>query len=388
MRNPEKPEHWELLKEVFSKALELKEDDQKEYLKDVCGDDVALFKEVMFLLEAHNTEGVIDRSIGKMMLTALSELKSRKILGKQVGAFRIVEELGHGGSGTVYLAQREDMVIPQQVALKMLRAGFVTDEQANRFHSESRIQATLKHNNIARLYDGGITGDGQPWIAMEYVKGRPIDEFCKSQSYSLVQRLELFLEVCDTVQYAHSNLIVHLDLKPANILVDEAGKVKLLDFGIAKMLAGDDNEENFVPHTQTGLLPLTPAYASPEQITKQNITTSSDIYQLGLILFELLTSAFPYEFKGNSPGDIARTICETDPIRPSSAAAKIFNKGRSQEISLEPEAFKRLQKKRRGDLDAIVLKCLSKKPLRRYQSAGKLAEDIKAFLTNKPVDDE
>ena len=385
MSQPENPERWEVLKNVFSKAMELKDEEQKEYLKEACSDDVALLQEIELLIDAYNADGILDRSVDQLMVSALSQLKSRETLGKQVGVYRIIEELGYGGTGTVYLAQRADEVFQQQVALKMLRAGFVIDEQLVRFQSERRILASLNHDNIARLYDGGITGDGQPWFAMEYVKGKPIDEFCHSRNYSLEERLGLFLEVCYAVQYAHRNLIAHRDLKPGNILVNEEGKVKLLDFGIAKLLVPDDNREDLLPSTHTGLLPLTPAYASPEQIRKQTITTSSDIYQLGLILFELLTGLRPYEINGKSPGDIERTICESEPTKPSIAAAKRKIDIKPPGISAQPEATRQLHKKLRGDLDTIVLKCLSKEPQRRYLSAGLLAEDIRAYLAGKPV---
>jgi eukaryotic-like serine/threonine-protein kinase len=385
MRQPENPERWAVLKKVFSKAMELKDEEQKEYLKDACSDDVALLQEIELLIDAYNADGILDRSVDQLMVSALTQLKSRETLGKQVGVYRIIEELGYGGTGTVYLAQRADEVLQQQVALKMLRASYVIDEQFVRFQSERRILASLNHNNIARLYDGGITGDGQPWFAMEYVKGKPIDEFCHSRNYSPEERLGLFLEVCDAVHYAHRNLIAHRDLKPGNILVTEEGEVKLLDFGIAKLLVQDDNRDDLSPLTHTGLLPLTPAYASPEQIRKQTTTTSSDIYQLGLILFELLTGVRPYEINGKTLGEIERAICETEPIKPSIAAAKRIKEKRPQGNSAQPEAIRQLHKKLRGDLDSIVLKCLRKEPQRRYLSAGLLAEDIRAYLTGKPV---
>jgi eukaryotic-like serine/threonine-protein kinase len=386
MRYLENQERWRILKEIFSNALELTGEAQKEYLRKACKDDATLLQEVKSLLDAYHSSGVLDHSMNHLKASALSQLKSQKTLGKKVGAYRIIEELGHGGMGTVFLAARADGVFRQQVALKMLRAGLLFEDQVLRFQSERRILASLNHNNIAHLFDGGISDEGQPWFAMEYVKGQPIDKYCNSHNLSLEERLNLFLEVCDAVQYAHRNLIAHRDLKPGNIFVTEEGKVKLLDFGIAKILETEENTEDELPLTQTGLLPLTPAYASPEQIRKQTITTSSDIYQLGVILYELLTGVRPYDLKGKTPGDMERTICETGPRRPSVAVAK--NK-KDKKLPVTGPAKEgvivHFQKKLRGDLDTIVLKCLNKEPQRRYQSTGLLAEDIKAYLAGRPV---
>ncbi len=386
MKNPDNPERWEKVKKVFLIALELNQDEQQEYLEKACKDDVSLIQEVESLLKAYSVDGVLDRSIDQLKVTALSDLHSRKMRGKQVGAYRIIEELGHGGMGSVYLAERADGVFQQQVALKMLRTGFLLDEQVLRFHSERRILASLSHNNIARLYDGGITDDGQPWFVMEYIKGQPIDEYCNKKNLALGERLKLFLEVCEAVQYAHRNLIAHRDLKPGNILVTDEGKVKLLDFGIAKLLDPDEQETEGLPSTQTGLLPLTPAYASPEQIRKQPITTSSDIYQLGVILYELLTGVRPYDLKDKTPGELEHTICEAEPKRPSVALVTKKNDKTSQGIkTFETNVIVQFQKKLKGDLDTIVLKCLSKEPHRRYQSTGLLAEDLRAYLQGRPV---
>ncbi len=386
MKNPHNPDRWKKIKEIFSNALELKDEEQREYLRRACHGDAVLLQEVESLLDAYHTSGILDQSIDELKESALSQLKNQKTLGKQFGAYRIIEELGHGGMGAVFLAERADSVFQQQVAFKMLRTGFLIDDQILRFKSERRILASLNHNNIARLYDGGISDDGQPWFVMEYVKGQPIDEYCNSHNLSLGKRLELFLEVCDAVQYAHSNLIAHRDLKPGNIFVTEEGKVKLLDFGIAKMLEPEDRKKDELPPTLTGMLPFTPAYASPEQVRKQTITTSSDIYQLGVILYELLTGLRPYDLKGKTPGDVERTICETEPKRPSVAVAKNTKEQKPPVTgSGKEEGIVHFHKKLRGDLDTIVMKCLNKEPQRRYQSTGELADDIRAYLAGKPV---
>lgn len=394
MSNYDNPERWKLLKEIFSNALELENDEQKDYLRRTCADDPSLLHDVVALLDAYDASGVIDRSMDQLKVSVISQLKNQNIIGKQIGSYRIIEETGHGGMGDVYLAERADGVFQQKVALKMLRAGFLFDEQLLRFQSERRILASLNHDNIARLYDGGVSSDGQPWFVMEYVKGKPIDEYCNSRNFSLEERLKLFLEVCDAVQYAHRNLIAHRDLKPGNILVTDEGKVKLLDFGIAKLLEPEEGSEAELPATQTGLLPLTPSYASPEQMRRQTITTSSDIYQLGVVLYELLTGVRPYDLKGKTPGDMERTVCETEPRRPSIALATKgdstihLNKEDAKSRGIKPvksESIGQFRKKLRGDLDTIVLKTLNKEPQRRYPSTGQLAEDIRAYLAGRPV---
>jgi serine/threonine-protein kinase len=226
--------------------------------------------------------------------------------------------------GSVYLAERADGQFEQQVALKLLKTGFTSENQTRRFLAERQFLATLNHENIARLLDGGVTEDGQPWFAMEYVKGQPIDEYCDAHQLTVDQRLKLFLKVCKAVQSAHQKLIVHRDLKPSNILVTEDGTVKLLDFGIAKTLKQDEVFSETDSLTNTGLLPLTPAYASPEQVQGTPMTTASDIYQLGVVLYELLTGCRPYEVSGQTPSAVERIICEEQPTRPSTAITKIL----------------------------------------------------------------
>jgi eukaryotic-like serine/threonine-protein kinase len=367
------PERWKLLKQIFSRALELENEEQKDYLRRACADDPALLHDVETLLNAYDTRGVIDRSMDQLKVSVISQLKSREIIGKRIGSYRIIKELGRGGMSAVYLAERADGVYQQQVALKMLLEGTLFDGQLRRFQSERHILASLNHDNIARLYDGGISSDGQPWFVMEFVEGNPIDEYCNSRNFSLTERLKLFLKVCDAVQYAHRNLIAHRDLKPLNILVTDEGNAKLLDFGIAKLLGSEENYQDEFPSTHAGLLPLTPSYASPEQLRRQNITASSDIYQLGIILYELLTGVSPYDLKGETPGDIEHTVCETEPRRPSAA------------IEAKADSNLQFREKIGGDLDTIVLKTLNKEPNCRYQSAGQLAEDIRGYLAGRPV---
>jgi eukaryotic-like serine/threonine-protein kinase len=377
------PDRWQKIKKIFSDALELNEVHRREYVKRVCGDDHTLSNEVISLLEAYDAPGAVDRSLDEFKISAISEPEGVGIIGRRIGPYRIVDELGYGGMGTVYLADRADGEFEQRVALKLLRTGFTSDEQIRRFRAERQILATLTHENIARLYDGGITDDGQPYFAMEHVEGLPIDEYCDSRKLTIHERLKLFLKMCDAVQFAHRKLIVHRDLKPSNILVTNEGVVKLLDFGIAKALKSDDSMGEVVPLTKTGLLPLTPTYASPEQVLGEPITTSSDIYQLGIILYELLTGVRPYEVTGRTPGEIERIICDEEPTKPSTVITKLDSL--SSVSRLRRTASGQLHRLLRGELDTIVMMLLHKEPDRRYNSAEQLAADIKRYLGGKPV---
>jgi eukaryotic-like serine/threonine-protein kinase len=373
---------WQKLKEVFNTALTRKGNERDEYLKKECGTDEELMNEVLALINAYDQPGAFDRSLEQLKTAAISQMDNTGILGKQIGPYRIVDELGYGGMGIVFRAERTDGEFEQKVALKLLRTGFTSDEQIRRFRIERQILATLTHEYIARLYDGGITNDGQPYFVMEYVEGLPIDEYCNTHNLNIPERLRLFLNVCDAVQFAHRKLIVHRDLKPSNILVTNEGTVKLLDFGIAKVLNAGEMFGESKQETQTGLLPLTPAYASPEQVLGEPITTSSDIYQLGIILYELLTGVRPYEVTGRTPGEIERIICDEEPTKPST----VLTKRDSSSVSrLRRTASGQLHHLLRGELDTIVMMLLHKEPDRRYNSAEQLAADIKRYLGGKPV---
>lgn len=379
---------WQELKRIFCEAIEKKGAERKAYLDKACGEDRELRTEVHSLLKAHEDTGKLDHppeQLAKFMFSH-QETKNRK--GEQIGPYKILDELGQGGMGCVFLAERIDGQFKQQVALKLLRTGFTSDTQTRRFLAERQILATLNHENISRLLDGGITGDGQPWFALEYVNGLPINSYSKNHDLSLRQRLNLFLRVCDAVQTAHKKLIIHRDLKPSNVLVTEDGLVKLLDFGIAKVINQENYSEEAVPLTQTGLLPLTPAYASPEQVRGDPITTASDIYQLGVMLYELLTGLRPYSVSGRTPSEMERIICEEEPTRPSTAVTKIARSRENSEKSpheARQNTPGQLQKRLRGDLDIIVMKTLRKEPDRRYESADQLAADIRLYLSGQPV---
>ena len=304
--------------------------------------------------------------------------------GTPIGPYRILREIGHGGMGTVYLAERADHQYEKTVALKLLRGWSAANEHlVRRFLEERQILAALDHPDIARLLDGGVTPDGLPWFAMEYVDGVPLDRYCDERRLSIESRLELFCRVCAAVQYAHRNLVVHRDLKPANILVTAEGGVKLLDFGIAKLL-GTDATDVSASLTVTGERVMTLQYASPEQIRGDPITTASDVHALGVLLYEVLTGRYPYRLTTREPHDVARAILEEEPERPSVAVLRMgeTSEGRAAAGEIAPA---KLARRLRGDLDTIVATALQKDPGRRYASAEQLGADVRRHLDGLPV---
>jgi serine/threonine protein kinase len=284
----------------------------------------------------------------------------------RVGPYRLVRELGRGGMGTVYLAERDDEEYQAQVAIKLVRRGMDTDLILNRFYRERQTLALLQHPNIARLLDGGTTAEGSPYIVMEFVEGERITSYCQDRNLSVARKLALFLNVCKAVSYAHRQFVVHRDLKPGNILVDRAGEVKLLDFGICKLLQSPSRETDAT--VDVGLVALTPDYASPEQIRGDPINVASDIYSLAAVLYELLTGVKPHKIDDYSLRGIERAICETEILRPSLACA---NKAVARQL--------------KGDLDNILAVALDKDPRRRYESVDQFAEDIRRYLDHEPV---
>ena len=320
--------------------------------------------------------------------------------GIQIGPYRLVRELGRGGMGTVFLAVRSDDAFQKRVALKVLKRGMDTDAIVRRFRNERQILASLDHPHISGVLDGGTTPDGLPYFAMEFVEGQPIDVYCDTHRLDTTARLHLFRKICSAVQYAHQNLIIHRDIKPANVLVTADGTPKLLDFGIAKLLNPDLGGQTMAP-TAEGAPLMTPEYASPEQVRGEAVTTASDVYSLGVLLYELLTGRRPYQLPSRTPADIAQVICHQVPERPSTAAT------RTAATELDPEAVtvasdgaagpratrdggdevdsQRLRRRLAGDLDNIVLKALSKEPSRRYGSVDQFSEDIRRHLEGLPV---
>ncbi|MDQ3606154.1 MAG: tetratricopeptide repeat protein, partial [Gemmatimonadota bacterium] len=312
-------------------------------------------------------------------------------LARTVGPYRIVREIGRGGMGTVYLAERED--VGKRVALKLVRGGLAAPENVGRFVREQRVLARLEHPNITSLLDAGVTEDGTPYFAMELVEGEPLDRHCDTRRLTLPERLALFAQVCAAVQCAHQNLVVHRDLKPSNILVDERGTVKLLDFGIAKLIEGGGTAEAGI--TRTGARLLTPEYAAPEQLLGEPVTTATDVYALGVVLYELLTGHRPYTATGRRWGEIERQVLDAVPARPSSAVFRPEEIGRPDGalLRITPEEVSAargttpagLRRALRDDLDTLVLKAIEKEPGRRYASAQQLLDDLERYRRGLPI---
>lgn len=312
---------------------------------------------------------------------------------EQIGPYRIIRELGRGGMGTVYLAVREDDRFRRQVALKVIKRGMDTEEILRRFHLERQVLSALTHPNIARLLDGGAVADGRPYFVLEYIEGQTIDAFCDANGLNVEQRLRLFQKVCSAVHYAHQNLIVHRDLKPHNILVTLEGEPKLLDFGIAKLINTQLMQVTMATGPQMHL--MTPEYASPEQVRGAPVSTASDVYSLGALLYELLTGHRPYKFESRVEQEIVRVVCEVDPERPSSAVSRIeelhTSDGGTRRVTPETVARvresdpTRLRRSLSGDLDDIVMKAMEKAPPRRYLSAQQLAEDLQRHIDGMPI---
>ena len=309
---------------------------------------------------------------------------------ERIGAYRIVRALGEGGMGTVYLAVRDDDVFRKRVALKVLKRGTDTEAVVRRFRTERQILAGLDHPNIARLLDGGTTDNGLPYLVMEYVEGTPLDDYADAHGLDTTSRIRLFLQLCAAVQYAHQNLVIHRDIKPANVLVTVDGVPKLLDFGIAKLLNADMLGQTMAIPTGPGLQLLTPDYASPEQVRGEQMTTATDIYSLGISLYELLTGRRPYQITSRAIPEVVRVVCESEPLRPSVAVTRPVpphgdSGGRGPKPTTQHRDPQRLRRRLEGDLDNIVLKAINKEPARRYASVDQFAEDLRRHLGGLPV---
>jgi eukaryotic-like serine/threonine-protein kinase len=374
-------ERWQQIKTILEKALETAPDARNQYLKAACGGDPELRREVEDLLVFEEPETNLLEKNAFSILTEDAPLKTQKsLLGSQIGRYRIIDELGAGGMGAVYLAERADGTFHQRVALKLIRRAIVSDFVLRRFVNERQILASLDHPNIAHLIDGGTTEDDLPYFVMEYVRGENIVEFAKNHNLSLEERLDLFRKVCAAVSFAHRNLVIHRDLKPSNIFVTEDGTPKLLDFGIAKLLKTETVDETATQH-----FVFTPEYASPEHIRGENLTTATDIYSLGVILFELLTGTRPFAFDGKNLAEVIQTVTRAAPPAPSAVKNSKFKIQNSKTRELNPKSQVPNPKALRGDLDNIVLKALKKEPERRYSSVEQFSEDIRRFLRGLPV---
>ena len=369
------PERWKQIEAVFEQALELDAEARPGFLRATCNGDDELQREVELLLESHAQAGnFLDRRSLFVSSDDIDDKSAAVPVGQVIGRYQIVREIGRGGMGAVYLAERADQQFKQKVAIKLIKRGMDTDAVLRHFRNERQILASFDHPNIARLFDAGTTEDGLPYFVMEYVEGVPIDRYCNERALAIRERLELFRETCAAVSYAHRHAVIHRDIKPSNILVTNEGRPKLLDFGIAKILQPANGAEALM--TATGVRPMTPEYASPEQVAGKPLTTASDVYSLGVVLFELLTGRHPYRFESLSPEQIARVITEQEPTKPSTAVARSDGSSKSQIPN--PKLL-------RGDLDNITLMALRKEPERRYASVEQLTEDIRRHLEARPV---
>ena len=392
------PERWKKVEEVFESALACAPEERSAYLTSVCAGDSALRNQVETLIASYEKAGnfIEEPVLGtNVMPETLVDETINLLVGRRFGSYKIVREIGRGGMGSVYLAMRADDEFQKRVAIKLIKRGMDTDFIIRRFRNERQILASLDHPNIARLLDGGTTEDGLPYFVMEFVEGQPIHHYCDTQKLSTPERLRLFLKACSAVEFAHNNLIIHRDLKPSNILVTADGTPKLLDFGIAKILNPEIASQTMDP-TTAALRLMTPEYASPEQVRGLAATTTSDVYSLGVLLYELLTGHRPYRLYNRLPEELARVICEEEPERPSAVINHIehvpLGNG-SYKVEITPESVsktrdgthERLRRQLAGNLDNIILKALRKEPQRRYQTVGEFAEDIHRHLEGQPI---
>jgi serine/threonine protein kinase len=355
----EATKHFRRVQEVFDEVIALPEDRRDTRLEELCGSDAELLADVRSLLAAMVEEMEASGSLRDSSASRPQDLAQRRI-----GPYEIESLLGRGGMGAVYLAHRADGQYNKKVAIKLIDLPLATNLFRERFRNERQILAGLDHPSIARMLDGGVSPDGDPYLVMEYVQGKPIHTFCTEQGIGLRDRLKLFQEVCEAVQFAHQNLVVHRDLKPDNILVDSECKPHLLDFGTAKLISASEADVKSA-FTREGFLSFTPQYASPEQVLGKPITTATDTYSLGVLLYVLLSNQLPYELSEFSTDEMVRVVCEQAPRRIASA----------------PEFNAPLG----GDLEAIVSKALRKEPEKRYATVQEMQLDVQAHLESRPV---
>jgi serine/threonine protein kinase len=401
------PERWQEIEPLYYAVLKREESQREEFLQQACAGDQHLRREVESLL-AHQDraeifmdapalrvaakvlvqEGAASEAgppVEALAATRACNFLGDPLIGKRVGPYRLVEVIGNGGMGAVYKAERDDNEFEKQIAVKLLRFGSQHADLPRRFRDERQILARLEHPNIARLLDAGTTDHGLPYFMMEYIEGQPIHRYCDERLLPTRERLKLFRIVCSAVQYAHQNLVIHRDIKPGNILVTDEGVPKLLDFGIAKLIDPVPADSSLLSTVTTGLL-MTPEYASPEQVRGEAVSTSTDVYSLGVLLYELLTGQKPYTFKNRLPNEIAKVICESEPLRPSIAVACVeAGASTSRWQSTRSTPTKKSHRSLAGDLDNIVLTAIRKDPRRRYGSVEQFSEDIRRYLEGFPV---
>ncbi len=387
--------HWEKLKDLFSQAIELPAAERASFLEN-CDED--LRNQIKNLIEAHEHAGEFIAEPA-MVEIGLADAADANV-GRLIDDYEITEEIGRGGMGAVYLAKHSGESFTQNVAVKLIKRGMDTAAVLKRFVTERQILANLEHPNIARLLDVGTTEGGLPYFVMEYIEGLPVTQFCDAHEFSTEERLQIFRRICSAVAYAHQNLVVHRDIKPSNILVTQDKTPKLLDFGIAKILNPDWSVETAEATATIGRL-LTPEYASPEQLRGANITTASDVYSLGVVLYELLSGQRPFVIETESREEFIQAILTKEPVRPSAVSnfrfqipdseSKVETSSNGEYLSTNKESTvnpkSKIQnlKSLKGDLDNIILKALRKEPARRYASVQEFSEDIRRHLAGLPV---
>jgi serine/threonine-protein kinase len=384
---------WTEVKDIFEKAVELNEEERYSYLRERCKGNFHLFSEVESLLDSFGRAGTFIEH--GALFSGKNDEDNDPLIGRIVGKYKIIKILASGGMGRVYLGERSDQQYLKQVAVKLINPGIYHGVIIKRFRNERQALANLDHPNIAKLLDGGATENGIPYFIMEYIEGEPVDKYCDINKLKIHQRLELFRTICSAVHFAHQNLIVHRDIKPENIIVTKDGVPKLLDFGIAKILNSTSEDYIYDGLTRQGTWQLTPEYASPEQILGENVTTSTDIYSLGVLLYVLLTGHRPYKFHNSNPGEINKVITEVHPEKPSvivtSTEEIILKNGEVLKINPEKisgnrgETPDRLRKILSGDLDNIIKAALRKEASRRYLSVQQFSDDILKYLQGRPI---
>jgi eukaryotic-like serine/threonine-protein kinase len=380
------------VREIVDAASRVEPARRESFVAEACGGDAELLRQVAFLMASSEAETAATEDGDEVAAPAVPWVGP--VLGRRIGPYRVVREIGRGGMGAVYLGVRDDEHYRVQVAIKLMHgAGSAGLER--RFRSERQILAHLDHPNIARLFDGGTLEEGVPYLVMEHVEGEPIGEYCDRRRLSTLERLQLFRTLCGAVHYAHQNLVVHRDIKPSNVLVTPGGVPKLLDFGIAKLVKPEATSET-ADLTLVAVRLMTPEYASPEQVRGAPVTTASDVYSLGVLLYELLTGHRPHRLQGRALQDIERAVCLEHPDKPSTAVGRTVDApglAGATPVRLTPQTVsaargtqpEKLQRRLEGDLDNIVLMAMRKEPARRYASAEQLSEDVRRYTEGLPV---
>jgi serine/threonine protein kinase len=393
------PKHRQQVEEIFQASLDRAPEDRDRFVSEACADDPRLKHDVEMRLSQHESgeiyfkEAVTDE-MGPGGVEW--EEESDPMIGRRLRTYRIERQLGRGGMGIVYEAVRDDNEFRKRAAIKLVKRGMDTDFVLRRFRKERQILAALDHPNIALLLDGGTTDDGLPYFVMEFIEGQPLYQYCDGNKLSIIERLKLFVSICDAIHYAHQKQVVHRDIKPSNVLVTRDGTPKLLDFGIAKLLNPELVGDITHDPTATAMRLMTPEYASPEQVQGAPTSQTTDVYSLGVLLYELLTGHRPYRLRNRAPYEIARVICEEEPLPPSFIVThpdellpKLSSGDESttlqQVYSTRNATLESLQRDLFGTLDTIVMRALRKEPELRYQTAEQLRDDISSFLKRQPI---